>query len=477
MSGWILKEKLKRRYLSEDGADVWFVFGNEKVPGHKFLLEIVSPWLNVMFNGSLPERCEVNMSNNGITVDAFKEFLRFIYLGEVNFTMGNIDEITHLAKLSLVEEFFSECEDFLIKSLTTENVFFAYQLALLYEADRLKKVCEEEIGSNAEKLLKTSTFLDFPYYLLENLLKCNTLTCKEKDIFDACIAWAKTACERNKENPSLPENIRAQLKDSIYQIRFSSMTIEEFAACILPCSKLFTNEELVEINCMIGRKADFEKKKFNWSARNFQRKKKRELLCSRWLPQGFLFGFDYSYLYTFGTVEQTIISCNRKLMLNGFTCTSTAREIGFLSRSNPVSSHDVDVIITKMNSDNYTDEIFNHRTTLNFIKYKSLFYVSNKAYVKLEPAILLRPNFKYSIEMRFQTAPHIHNHIEWDTRVRVDHDIVIDFDTKNGAISSLNISRIDEVGYFDKVLRNPHFYILTIMILLLLCITTCISFS
>lgn len=152
--------KISNKYLNSDGADIWFVFGDEKVPAHKFVLETMSPWLNVMFNGSLPVENEVNMKRYEVTVQAFKEFLRFLYLGKVNFTMDNIEEVINLAKLSLVDEFFVECENFLINSLTAKNMYFGYKLAVFYEANRLKKKCEEEIGLNAEQV---PTFSDFSF--------------------------------------------------------------------------------------------------------------------------------------------------------------------------------------------------------------------------------------------------------------------------------------------------------------------------
>lgn len=177
-------QRIKDLYLQSEGADVWFIFGNERIPGHKFIVSIGSPWLNTMFNGSLPENAEVNMNECGVTANTFKELLRFIYTQNVNFTMDTIQEIIHLAKQSLNDDFFDKCEQFLINSLTFDNIFFGYQLALLYEANDLKKKCEEEICVYAEQVFKSSSFLNFPFEYLENILKCDALACEEKEIFD-----------------------------------------------------------------------------------------------------------------------------------------------------------------------------------------------------------------------------------------------------------------------------------------------------
>lgn len=239
-------------YLNADAANVWFVFGDERIPGHKFILSKRSPWLDTMFNGALPEGEEVNMNNAGVSTEAFKEFLRFIYQKKTQLTMDNIVEAIYLAKLSLFDEFFDACEEFLMNSVTTENIFSVYQLAKLYETKKLKEICEEIIGKSAEKVIKSPSFVQLEYDNLLEFLQYDGLLCEEKDIFDACIAWARAACTRNNQDPLDPANLRAHLKDSIYEIRFISMTAFEVGACINSCRGLFSAEELEEILLMIG---------------------------------------------------------------------------------------------------------------------------------------------------------------------------------------------------------------------------------
>lgn len=125
-------QNIKNLYLNPDGADVWFKIGEERIPGHKFLLSAASPWFRTMLNGSLPVIGDIPM--NYVNLEVFKEFLQFFYIDNVRLTMDNIEGAIDLAAQSLNESYFQKCEKFLINNLTFDNMLLGYQLALLYEA-------------------------------------------------------------------------------------------------------------------------------------------------------------------------------------------------------------------------------------------------------------------------------------------------------------------------------------------------------
>lgn len=66
--------------------------------------------------------------------------------------MDNIKGVIHLAKQSLSNDIFTKCEQYLMNTITMETMFFGYQLALMYDANQLKTMCEEEICVNAEQV-------------------------------------------------------------------------------------------------------------------------------------------------------------------------------------------------------------------------------------------------------------------------------------------------------------------------------------
>lgn len=490
-------EKFQTLYLNEDGADVWFCFGDKRIPAHKLILSTMTPWFKTMFFGSLREGNEVNMTHSNVSADAFKEFLRFLYLNEANLTMDNIDGVMDLAKQSMIENIFTECEDFLIKSLTSDTICFGYQLALLYESERLKAFCEDEICVNAEQILRSSSFMDFHYDFLQNVLQCDALACEEKYIFHACIAWAKAACKRNDLDPSEADNLRKQLKKSLYQIRFNSMTKEEVATCISSCPGLFAADELEEIIRMIGHPKEHKPQIFNWTPRyyNLQWDKGHQLKCKRINKKVTrISNRTRDYWWEVEDVEQTTLTCNRRILLKGFDC-----------ECNELCSRPAVIQITEKrcnDPDQIEIECYNDQLILEFKK-KPIFLssstalISFQASVKLDKVILLRPNYVYKIKITFENDPpevpeapeapgapeaadapeapdapdipepreavetpetlpkHIYNRCVYKKKVLLDYDIMIRFGQNRGIISALSLSRFDHKKFIQKIASSP----------------------
>lgn len=444
----------QKLYLSQDGADVWFVIDGERIPSHKLILTAMSEYYKTMFYGSLPETGEINMNDANISAESFKEFLKFIYLVKPNLTMDNIEGVINMAQISLSEDIFMECEKFLKNTLEKDTLFYGYQLALQYEIDSVKLLCEEEICVHIEGALKSKSFLQFPYEFLQVILRSDSLACEEKDIFNACIAWGKAACRRNGLDPKNMEHLRSQLGDSLYQIRFTSMTNEDAAACIGPHPGLFTLDELQEIICMIGHNQSFQATKFNWTSRFFNLKwnKGLPLECSRFVARD-----NGKILYNVERCEITRFTCNRRIILSGLILELASH-----------NSKSIQIKINEINSDEHSVERHSQRATARFLENKDARYSSFLANIQLNKWILLRPNYTYEISITFE-----HQMVDMTSlssfkqKIRVNHDIVLNFSSR-GIVAELSVQRFDNRKSLRKIVHNPIFWILTTLIIVIL---------
>lgn len=91
-----------------------------------------------MFYGPLKE-------GDTVKIIAFKEFLQFIHLHEVTFTIENTEEIVRLADKYNVLDYFETLAIFLKDNLTSENRIWGYQLAITLDNAQLKAFCVKRI--------------------------------------------------------------------------------------------------------------------------------------------------------------------------------------------------------------------------------------------------------------------------------------------------------------------------------------------
>lgn len=147
-------------------------------------------------------------------------------------------------------------------ALILDNIYSGYELAILCEPMELKTFCENEIGENATEVLRSSNFFKCKPNLSRHILQLDSLQCDECAVFGGCMAWAKAACVRNQCDGNDAQNIRSQLGDLFYEIRFGELTHEELQHRYRTLNGLFSAEEFRDITMMITSK-EFRAEMFN----------------------------------------------------------------------------------------------------------------------------------------------------------------------------------------------------------------------
>lgn len=301
---------LETFYLNKDASDVNFLFNVDedvqKIPANKTILALHSPVFYAMFYGSLKEKKDVEILD--ADADSFKEFLRFFYHGEVTLTMENIETIFRLADKYEVLECINACAAFLKSELTLNNICWGYELALLLENKELIDFCEGKITFVAEIIFATDVFQRCEKSTLKRILQLE-LRCKEIDIFDACLMWAKNACKQNNLDETQTENLKSQLGDCLNLIRLSEMTTEEFSTFATSNDGLFTSDEFNDIMSTLTANISVPKK---FKPISYHRDEDR-LWCGReWSASG-----SYSEKY-FQNTEVVWFTSNQPLLFYKF---------------------------------------------------------------------------------------------------------------------------------------------------------------
>lgn len=273
-------KSISKMYLKSNLADVHFTFPNddEKVPAHKAILASASPVFEAMFYGPLKKANIVKVTDS--SADAFKEFLQLVYLPEITLTMQNYQEVIRLADKCDMLNYFETFVPFIERHLTIDNLLMSHQLAIKFKISELRKYCEGLIRFFTIDVLKSESFLQCKRNVIEHILQQNVLECSEGDLFEACIAWAKSACQRNRLDANNLENLKNQLGNCFHLIRFGAMDDGDLSSILSNrvYNSLFTQEEWTDL---MQRKFDpkFQSKTFKSVPRSKALNDSKKLIC------------------------------------------------------------------------------------------------------------------------------------------------------------------------------------------------------
>ena len=241
-----LRERFEFLFNNEALADVHFIVGVEqhRIPAHKLVLSAGSAVFDALFNGGIATT-ETEIKLPDVEHAAFLALLRFLYTDEVRIGPETVMTTLYTAKKYAVPALEVQCVEFLEKNLRPDNAFMLLTQARLFDEPQLAQLCLECIDHNTSQALTGDGFTDIDYETLCTILRRDSLGIREHRVFAALVRWAEAECARQAIN-NTSENKRRVLKEAAELVRYSLMTVEEFAAGPAQ-SDLLKKEEVVEI--------------------------------------------------------------------------------------------------------------------------------------------------------------------------------------------------------------------------------------
>lgn len=433
-------ESGKKLYLDADTADVHFSFNLEdgtvrRIGSHRILLAAVSDKFKNMFYGKSKETGDVKL--NDVSDAAFVEFLQYFYLSKVKLTVENVDHVMQLGHKYKVKKCVEDCIQFSIdtieKNLSSENVCAALFLAIQYNRQELIKLCETCIILDTAAVFDSIAFLQCEKFILAHILKMNVFSCSEVEVFEACMVWVKT---KSGQNALTKEMIDTHLDELQYEIRFKSMTMQEF--CILEAkNKAALQNDFHTITNMIVL-PEFQSESFNKHPRQANWNENEVITCDRTIG-------DKLEWHLISVQHKSTFTTDKPLILGNFVCGKicVAHSIPCKPRRDLRSNLSVDVEITEaidVKGTN-TKTLLKMRTELK----------SEETNVSLQYPALIRPGFFYSICIGNFPDEHSYYSKEMKTETQLESDINIKFHSNAvsahdkkviGLISILNFNKI-----------------------------------
>lgn len=431
-------ESGKKLYLDTDTADVHFSFDLDngtvrRIGSHKILLAAVSDkFMDIFYGKSKGIGGDIKLID--VSDAAFVEFLQYFYLSKVKLTAENIDDVMLLGYKYNVKKCVEDCIQFLIDTygLNSENVCAALFLAIQYDRRELIKLCETCITLDTAAVFDSVAFLRCEWFVLAHILKMNVFSCSEVEVFEASMAWVKIKCG---QNVLTKEMIDTHLHELQYEIRFKSMTIEEF--CILEAkygTVLRTNFHTITNMIVLPQ---FQSENFNKHPRQAKWNEQEVITCDRTVGNKLEWHLlDIQHKSTFTT--------DKPLLLGSFAC-------GEICVSHPKPRRALRANLSVEVEINEASGLKGDNAKI-LLKMKTELK-SEETNISLLHPVLIRPGFFYSICVGNFPDEHGYCTEEMKTETRIESDINIKF--HNNAVCAQD-EKIIAIGlisilYFNKI--------------------------
>ncbi|KAI6186253.1 BTB domain-containing protein [Aphelenchoides besseyi] len=167
-----------------------------------------------------------DLSILGVTVEALKQILNFVYTGHINLSLRNVFDLSRAADYMLVSPVQEICHQFLIENITIDNCLAIKELTNMISAEKLSNMIDEFVLNNFEHLYSHPQIGVYPLEDFHDLIISDRL-CVEREfqVVQAIIHWISFDYEG-----------RIQLLGRlITSVRFLFITPSEFEIAISQC--------------------------------------------------------------------------------------------------------------------------------------------------------------------------------------------------------------------------------------------------
>ncbi|XP_052224502.1 BTB/POZ domain-containing protein 6-like isoform X3 [Dreissena polymorpha] len=240
-------------------CDVIFAAGNEQkqIKCHKVILASRSPVFYAMFCGTLAESKDVIYVPD-IESSTLDHLLRYLYSGKVEINAGTVLSLLYTAKKYDIPGLASQCKTFLNDNLDAENVCTVLDQTIVFDDEEMKAKSLEFIMDKSESVLKSDAFTRMSKSGLQEVLKLETFSASECELYLGCKRWAAQRC-RVAGKQETDEHIRQELGDELIDlIRFPTMTLEEFTD-VVTCEYVLNKDEMLSVYRSIVKKENVSK--------------------------------------------------------------------------------------------------------------------------------------------------------------------------------------------------------------------------
>ena len=240
------KDTKASMYNNPQNSDIQFHSSDlsQVIYAHKSILAASSPVFNEMFYGESSGRGRqryMSEISEDYDQESIAAFILFIYTDECPKNIETVLNVLQLIKKYQVRSFETSCKN----SLEFDKPWPAFKVIeklLEVEAKEMAEPWWTRIESRIDEVIASEYFLKISQRTLIAFLERETLCYPEIGLFQAVITWSIYQCGLQGMWVT-EENQRKVLGDSIFRIRFLSMTVENVKQHVVS-SGILTDDEI-----------------------------------------------------------------------------------------------------------------------------------------------------------------------------------------------------------------------------------------
>lgn len=236
--------------LNDKMSDIKFIISSkentetDEIYAHTFILATRSAVFYKLFQRSHIKEIKVNYTTKLV----FTEFLRFLYIDQINMNCENVVDLMYLAQkynIFVLEEKCFLMIDTLLKA-SAGNICTILEKSARFKLSQVIEKSQFYLQLKTVEVLHDKTFLTVKRKTLDFILSINSANCSEMEFFQGALKWAEEYCKREFIEVTTEHKLHV-LGNSFYLIRFPTMSYADLKECDDREPEMFTDSEIGRI--------------------------------------------------------------------------------------------------------------------------------------------------------------------------------------------------------------------------------------